>query len=96
MTLSQAVSTLRDGGPLTSLAEAVGVVASDTHSTDAELLLALRHPGFVAERAALALHRRTGAPLEGNPARCITSENRWRTLLKPRRTSPAARIRRTG
>lgn len=66
MTRSEAVETLREGGSTTALAEAVGVLIADTRATDEELLVALKHRGFVAEEAALALHRRKRVPLEGD------------------------------
>ncbi len=58
MDSSEARRALQKGGPLTLLAEAIGVLLSDPNATDDDLALGLRHRGFVAEQASLALQRR--------------------------------------
>lgn len=56
--LKDAIHLLHKGGSMVELAEAIGVVISDSASTLDDIRLGLRYPGFVAEQAALALSKR--------------------------------------
>jgi hypothetical protein len=64
------------------LARAVGSLGEDPRTKPAELLPALDHPGYVAEQAAIILHRMTATPWSrsGSP---ITSREFWERRLEP-------------
>lgn len=71
MTLEQARRTLKEGGDLPRLADAIGVIASDRTTSDVDLKLGLRYEGFVAEQAALALYKRKHLPLPKDRTRLV-------------------------
>lgn len=78
----QAVSILRKSDKLPELTRAVGTLADDANTRPDELLPALDHVGYVAEQAAIALHRMTNTPWpeERQPA---TSRGFWEARLSP-------------
>jgi hypothetical protein len=78
----QAVSILRKSDKLPDLTRAVGTLADDANTRPDELLPALDHVGYVAEQAAIALHRITNTPWpeERRPA---TSRGFWEVRLSP-------------
>ncbi len=71
MTVTQAVSLLRQGAPLDELLEAVGVLAASPAATVDELKLGLQYPGVVAEQAAFALYRRVGLAIPQDRSRLV-------------------------
>jgi len=81
MTLDQAVKTLKDGGSLPDLAEAIGTLGSDPTSAAEDIMLGLSYPGFVREQAALALYRRTGEPLPNDRRRLRVEPDEWKEKL---------------
>lgn len=82
----QAVSILRESDKLPELARAVATLADDADTSPEELLPALDRGGYVAEQAAIALHRMTGTPWpeERRPA---TSRGFWEARLDLKRSS---------
>jgi hypothetical protein len=58
MTLPKARSVLQSGADIADMAEAIAVIVSDPSSSEADIRLGLRHPGFIAEQAEFALRRR--------------------------------------
>ena len=69
LTHDLARKTLREGGNLAELTRAVAFLGDDPATKPEGLLPALDHPGYIADVAAIALHKITGAPGgEGRPA----------------------------
>jgi hypothetical protein len=58
MTPSQARSILQSGATIADMAEAIATIISDPSSSDTDIRLGLRYPGFIAEQAEFALRRR--------------------------------------
>ena len=81
MTKTEALRFLDEGGSLVQLAEAVGTLVGDSRSTPQELMRGLRHPGVVAEQAALALYRRLNRPLPPDRSNVVTDYADWMTWL---------------
>lgn len=77
MTHDEAIRTLKNGGSLVLLAEAIGVVASDPQSSLEEIMLGLSHHGFVQEQAALALYRRTCQNLPDDRKQLRLTKDAW-------------------
>jgi len=77
MTLQTARQLLRAGGNLADLGEAIGVVVSSPQSSVVDLLLSLKHGGFVAEQASLALYKRLGRKIPSDRGRLQTDLPRW-------------------
>lgn len=81
LTRNEALEVLAAGKSNVELARAVGSLADDPDTDPKELLPALDHPGYVAEQAAIALHRMTNTPWlqEGQP---IISRRFWDQRLE--------------
>jgi len=77
MRLDDAIRTLRAGGPLPELAEAIGIVIESPQSSGLDLLLGLKYGGFVAEQAALALYKRNGRDLPSDHQQIVTDIQQW-------------------
>jgi len=92
MTHEEAIRTLKKGGPLVTLAEAIGTVASEPGSSLEDLLLGLQYEGLVAEQAALALYKRTGRALPEDRSFLATRAQEWTGWLAraPAQSSDAA------
>ena len=82
MTLEAARRILMQGGELVELAEAFTAIATDGSASLEDLILGLRHPGFVAEQAALTLYKRTGRPLPDDRGTLMLDPDDWRWVLK--------------
>ena len=82
MTTDEALKTLKEGGEWTTLAEAIGVVMSDPLTSYEALMLGLKHKGFVAGQAAMALYRRSFRPLPDDRRTLVTDPDEWRRWLK--------------
>jgi len=78
----EALEALHSGGELPALARAVALLADDPATAAEELLPALDHPGYVAEQAAIALHRMTGTPWP-EKHQPIVSRRFWELRLEP-------------
>jgi hypothetical protein len=80
LTREQALRTLAESRNLAALAEAVAFLADDPSTSPEELLPALRHPGIVADQAAIRLHKLTQTPLteDGQP---VVSAGFWEARL---------------
>lgn len=78
MSLEQARRVIRSSGRLGELAEAIGTLIDEPAATVDDLLAGLRHPGVVAEQAALALYRRTGRPIPAGLDAPDLAEQGWR------------------
>lgn len=70
MTLEQALATLRQGGPLHELLDAVATASAAAPIS--ELARGLAYPGVVAEQTAFALYRRAGRPIPADRTRLIS------------------------
>ena len=81
MAHDEAMKTLESSRDSGELARAVASLIDDQATRPEELLPALDCPGYVAEQAAIALHRLTGTPWpsEGNPD---ISRSSWERRLK--------------
>jgi hypothetical protein len=82
---SDAVQTLKKGGSLPDLAQAVGQlmersIANPTVALD--LIEALKYDGFVAEQASLALYNRLGLSVPKNRSKLEMRANAWRKKIK--------------
>ena len=83
----KAVAVLAECEDLVRLAEAVGVLLCDPATTPRDWLPGLSHPGFIAEQAAIALHKITKTDWDhGQP---ILDPAFWSALVK--RQSPRVR-----
>ena len=91
MNLEKANLLLRQGGRFVDLAEAIGIVASDSSSSLDDLIAGLSHPGFVAEQAAFALYHRTGRDVPQDAALFSTDAVEWRRWLAEHSTTAAGR-----
>lgn len=90
MNLEDARRTLQESRDYVRLAEAIGVVAGDPASPLEDIIVGLRHGGFVAEQAALALYKRTGRPLPEDRGLLEVDATKWRTWIAQDRTSSLA------
>lgn len=77
MTNENAIETLRAGGSMAELAEAIAAVASNPRSSIEDIMLGLAHGGFIQEQAALALYRRTGEPIPKDRSKMRLSIADW-------------------
>jgi len=94
MTLADAVRLLRTGGRWADLGEAIGVVIASPESSVFDILPGLKHGGFIAEQAALALYKRTGRPLPEDRTTLVTDLPSWADWIssiesKPVRQEPS-------
>lgn len=92
---SNAVRTLRRGGSLTALAQAVGDLMERSIPNPAatlDLIEALNHGGFVAEQGALALYRRLGLKVPRDRSKVELRPAIWRKRVKAWLSDIEARI----
>ena len=88
LTRNEALRILAESRSLPALAEAVAFLADDPTTTPEDLLPALRHPGIVADQAAIRLHKMTQTPL-GEGREPIVSVGFWKgRLASELRTKP--------
>lgn len=81
MTLQDARQILTRGGELVALTEAFTAIATNAAASLDDLMLGLRHPGFVAEQAALLLYKRTGRRLPDDRRKLMLAPDEWRRAL---------------
>jgi len=86
MTFETAGQTIRSGGTMAELGEAIGVLISSPGSSIIDLLLALKHGGFVAEQAALALYKRLNRKLPADHKNLETKLHSWLEWLESDRS----------
>jgi len=92
---SDAVRTMKEGGSLTALAQAVGDLMERSIMNPAatvDLIEALEHEGFVAEQGALALYRRLGLKVPKDRAKLELRPAVWRKRVRAWLSSVEERI----
>jgi len=82
MNLEEAISNLRTGSDLVSLAESIGEVASNPDASLRDIALGLRYPGFVTEQAAMALYRRFALTLPANRNLLVVDHEFWSERIR--------------
>jgi hypothetical protein len=90
MNLDEARQALQESRDYVRLAEAIGVVISSTASSLEDIMLGLRHGGFIAEQAALALYKRTGRPLPEDRNLLEIDAAQWRAWITRSRAASLA------
>jgi hypothetical protein len=80
LTRQLALHALAESRNLAALAEAVAFLVDDPGTSPEELLPALRHPGIVADQAAIHLHKLTQTPL-GEDGQPVVSPGFWEAKL---------------